>query len=107
MERDRGLGRPDQKPISQNNAYLKEQGSWQGESKECQPLPGHGKGQDEPANLNVSSANTVNAELPEAGLEDKPLRKLRRRQHSSIGGGRLHGYGEDDECPRAPENKNP
>jgi hypothetical protein len=26
MERDRGLGRPDQKPKSKNNAYLKEQG---------------------------------------------------------------------------------
>jgi hypothetical protein len=39
MERDRRLGCPDQKPKSQNNAYLKEQGSWQGESKERQPLP--------------------------------------------------------------------
>jgi hypothetical protein len=52
--------------------------------------------QSEPADLNVSSADTVEAESPEAGLNDNAPRKLRRWRSSSVGGGRLHGYGEDE-----------
>jgi hypothetical protein len=39
---------------------------------------------------NVSSADTGDAELPEAGLNDNAPRKLRRWRSSSVGGGRLH-----------------
>jgi hypothetical protein len=64
-------------------------------SPEGQPLK-YGEGQGEPAEFNVNSANTVDAESPEAGLNDNAPRKLRRRRSSSIGGGRLHGCGEDE-----------
>src|SRR5688500_16730834 len=74
---------------------------------EHQPLLEHGEGQGEPADLNVSSsANTGDSESPEAGLKDKFPIKKRRWRSSSVGGGRLHGYGED-ECPRAPEDRSP
>jgi hypothetical protein len=96
--KEKGQGRPDQKPEAQRNAHLKEAGKLS-----CglpinlqEPSPEHGEGQGEPADLNVSGPNTVYAESPEAGLNDNAPRKLRRRRSSSVGGGRLHGYGEDE-----------
>jgi hypothetical protein len=70
--KEKGQGRPDQKPEAQRNAHLKEAGKLS-----CglpinlqEPSPEHGEGQGEPADLNVSGPNTVYAESPEAGLND-------------------------------------
>jgi hypothetical protein len=94
--KERGQGRPEGAPKEEDRAPQKEQGRGHKESAERQLLPGHGEVQGEPADLSVSSANTVDAESPEAGLNDNAPRKLRRRRSSSVGGGRLHGYGEDE-----------
>jgi len=51
---------------------------------------------------NASIAN--GAEAPEAELKGKDPPK--RRRHTGVAGGELHGYGED-ESPRSSENKNP
>jgi hypothetical protein len=49
-------------------------------SPERQPLLEHGEGQGEDADLNVSSANTGDAESPEAELKSKtPIKHPRRR----------------------------
>jgi hypothetical protein len=79
-------------------------------SPERQPLLGHGEGQDEPADLNVSSANTEDVESPQAELNSKsPIigsPPKRRWRSSLIGGGRLHGYSYgEDKGPSASENK--
>jgi hypothetical protein len=86
----------------------KEQGRGQKESKERQPLPGHGEGQDEPADLNVSSANTVNSESPEAALKDEsPVKKKPRRRYGAACTGVLvYGDEDPDEVPIESENKN-
>jgi len=58
-------------------------------------LPSPGESQGESADLDLSTANTVGAESREERLKVKSPLKPRRRRYSSIGGGRLHGYGED------------
>ena len=103
-------GRPDQKQTAQQRGEgirgVPPPPPPQGEP--AKPQQESAEGQSEPADLNVSSSDTVEAESPEVGLEGKSPRKLRRRHYSSIGGGRLHGYtyGEDKD-PRASENKDP
>jgi hypothetical protein len=74
---------------------------------ERQPIIGQRKGEDEPIDLNVRSANTGEADSPETGLKDKspvidPPR--RRRRGGAICGIRLY---DEDEGSREPENKSP
>ena len=73
--KERGQGRPEGAPKSQSKPNQTEQ-SPQGEgskSPEHQPLPSHSEGQGEPVDLNVNSANTGDAESPEAELNgNKP-----------------------------------
>jgi hypothetical protein len=81
-------------------------------SPERQPLLEHGKGQGEHPDLNVSSANTGDAESPEAELQDKsPITEPpKRRRRSGVAGGRLHGWGYsygEDQSPRTSESKDP
>ena len=77
-------------------------------SPECQPLIGQGKSQSEPAEFNVSSANTEDTELSQAELKSKSpvIDPPKRRRRTGVAGGELHGYGKD-ESPRTSENKNP
>ncbi len=74
------------------------------------PLREHGESQDEPPDLNVDSANTVDAEIPEGELQDKsPITEPpKRRRRSGVAGGRLHGWGYsygEDQSPRTSESK--
>jgi hypothetical protein len=66
------------------------------QGEQAKPQQESTEGQGGPADLNVSSVNTVDAESPEAGQKDKSPRKLRRWRSSSVGGGKLHGYGKDE-----------
>ena len=108
-DREKASGCPDRAHSSQSKPEPKEQGKGQRESTERQPLPDHGEGQDEPADLNVNSANTVNAESPEAALKDKsPVnKKLRRRYGAACTGVLVYGDEDPDEVPIESENKNP
>jgi hypothetical protein len=65
-----------------------------------QPQQASAEGQNEPAGLNVNSANTGDAESPEAGLQDKS--PLKRRRSLAFAGPRI-----SDELLRVSENKKP
>lgn len=97
-----GQGRPDRAPKSQSKTKQPEQSPQSGgiKSPERQPLPSHGEGQGEPVDLNANSANTVDAESPEAGLKDKP--PLKKRRSLAFAGPRI-----SDELLRISENKKP